>query len=74
MNVSLKDLDVGDIFYECDCGVNLRMVVHTKPVLNDKQWTWTAKDGHGKICDYLFTVGYEFYGPKLYSEPQYINF
>lgn len=68
-----EDLDVGDTFYECYMGMNVEMIVETKPSFEDNQWRWTAKNQEGNIQDYLITKGYEHYGPKIYSQPQYVK-
>lgn len=71
MGINLDELKVGDVFYECEYGTNLRMVV-TKPIIfENDQWKWKAIDEDGKEVDYLITKGYEHYGPKLYSYPAY---
>lgn len=73
MRVKPVDLKVGDVFYECSAGMNLRMVV-IKPVIHSgDQWKWVAEDESGEPCSYLITDGYEHYGPKIYTEPQYVR-
>ena len=72
MRVKASNLNVGDVFYECERGQNLRMTV-VEPVIHENgQWVWIAEDDSGEKFDYLITDGYEHYGPQIYSEPQYI--
>lgn len=65
------ELNIGDTFYECYSGINIKMVVETQPLFEDGKWKWTAKDHQGNIQDYLIAKGYEHYGPKIYSQPAY---
>jgi hypothetical protein len=72
MRVKPSNLNVGDVFYECEHGENLQMTV-VEPVSHENgQWKWAAKNESGEQFNYLITDGYEHYGPKIYSEPQYI--
>jgi hypothetical protein len=72
MRVNADDLEVGDVFYECQYGINLHMVVTEAVVFQNNRWTWKAIADDGKAIDYLTTKGYEHYGPKLYSMPAYV--
>lgn len=67
------DLNVGDVFYECASGINFKMIVRTKPEFDNGKWSWTAIGSDGNIIDYLITEGFEHYGPKIYSQPQYVE-
>lgn len=77
-----ENLNVGDIFYECFYGSNFVFTVSTKPTknefeLDDKtriRWEWSAARSNGDIVNFVITEGLEFYGPQIYSEPQYISF
>lgn len=76
MTLDISKLKIGDVFYECEYGRNLRAVVATKPELVDGQWRWKAKCDTGGLVttiDYCSTVGFEHYGPRLYSEPMYAS-
>lgn len=79
----LTQLNVGDIAYECQYGMNLKFVVKTKPVVEDcdmsdkvrRQVTWTAENViDGSKIDYLVTEGMEHYGSRIYSRPEYCRF
>jgi hypothetical protein len=73
MRIKPEDLYIGSVFYECEYGMNLRMVTETRPIFENGQWKWTARDPDDELTYYLVTEGYEHYGPKLYSEPIYKN-
>lgn len=75
--------EIGDIFYECEAGMNIEARVKTKPVseMTDivgemrKQWRWTAENTQsGEEIAYLLTDGLSCYGPRLYRSPQYVMF
>ncbi len=79
------DLQVGDVYYECESGFNIEATVIT-PVSTEitkdciiegdkprKQWRWTSKDDSGREFNCLVTEGLEHYCGKLYSRPQYIS-
>jgi hypothetical protein len=76
-----NELNVGDIFYECQSGFNIQAKVTTQPksktitfMEEEKiQWQWTAVNvTTGEEINYCLTEGLEHYGPRLYSEPQYV--
>lgn len=70
-------LRIGDVFYECEMGMNIEARVTSEPVetgeLDGKrQWRWTAENTqNGKVINYLLTEGMSHYGPRLYRIPQY---
>lgn len=73
---------IGDVFYECEMGMNIEARVTSDPVsttsaeLGDKrQWRWTAENTqNGETINYLLTEGMSHYGPRLYRTPQYCKF
>lgn len=82
MTVHPKEINVGDILYECDHGRNFQHEVLTKPVSkhyddddeNRFVWTWKAKHVQtDRELDYLYTDGFGHYGPKLYRDPVYMT-
>lgn len=69
-----KRLAVGDVFYECEYGVQATIKVTEKPYRTDEgQWKWKGEiiettDNNIMMlgeCDYLITEGYEHYGPRI---------
>ena len=77
----IKEFKVGDIFYECDYGDNLKFEVLTCPEEsnsgpdNRKQLSWRGKNLEtNEEVSFLITEGLEHYGPKLYDQPAYMNF
>jgi len=73
-----SELNVGDVFYECQSGLNIKCEVITKPVeginLGKKYWSWVSKNVFTEeLIDYGLTEGFEYYGPRIYNEPQYIS-
>ena len=82
-SVKPDDLNEGDIFYECQSGFNIKCEILTRPEwVNEesfgktrRHWTWFAKNVFsGESIEYGLTEGFEHYGPRLYSEPQYAHF
>lgn len=71
MKIDLNNLQMGDVFYECEKGTNMKMTVVTPVVFENNQWKWQAKSEQYEFIDYLVTKGYEYYGPKIYSRPMY---
>jgi hypothetical protein len=76
------ELAVGDTFYECEMGMNMKLSVKTDPTskmidIGDgkqrMQWSWTATDIRDQVINYCWTEGLSHYGPRLYSKPQYIH-
>lgn len=76
-DLSPSDIKVGDIFYECEAGMNIEAKVTVAPIVSNefegrKQWSWKAENTqNGDTIDYLITEGLEHYGPRLYRQPQY---
>lgn len=77
-NLHPSKLNVGDVFYECEMGVNIEARVTTKPEVVSKyedrldQWAWKAENTQtGEVIDYLLTDDLSHYGPRLYDQPQY---
>lgn len=73
MRLHPSKLNIGDVFYECEAGMNLKMTVVEEVIHESGQWRWIAEDIDGTRFDYLITDGYEHYGQKIYSEPQYMR-
>jgi hypothetical protein len=75
----IKNLAVGDVFYECEMFMNVEAKVTEAPTpageLDGKQqWRWKAENTKtGATIDYLLTEGASHYGPFLYREPQYVR-
>lgn len=77
-DAEIQHLKPGDVFYECESGLNIEARVVSSPVkgwsasLERNQWRFTAINVHtGAPIDYLLTEGFSHYGPRLYREPQY---
>lgn len=74
VNKMYKTMKNGDVFYECEYGRNYEFIVVTEPKCDNNKWTWTAKNTKtDQIVEYLITEGYEHYGPRIYSQPQYVK-
>ena len=71
-NVIVNDIQVGDVHYEYDYGVGIRVEVISKPVRNDDgYWTWNSEDRNGNVISYGVHEQYSHYGPKLYDYEAY---
>lgn len=76
----IQNLKVGDVFYECEMGRNIEARVTEAPVEGKgiegrTTWSWKAVNTqNGKEIDYLITEGYSHYGPRLYTDPEYVCF
>lgn len=66
--VVIEDIKIGDIHYEAEFGVALKVEVITLPKKNEKgQWVWKSKIvNKEEEVDYLVTPGLVHYGPNLY--------
>lgn len=78
---AIKAFKIGDIFYECEMGLNIEARVTSKPVgnfvkdANMNQVSWTAENTQdGTVINYHLTEEMRHYGPKLYDKPQYCAF
>lgn len=79
---SIKDnevplLAVGEVFYECEAGMNIEARVISIPVEDagvdgKRRWSWKAENTqNGSVIDYVLTEGLSHYGPRLYRTPEY---
>lgn len=71
MRIHIKDLKVGETYYECEMGMNLPFTVLEKPKQNGHRWSVKVRgeyeDGELREDD-----RYGAYAPRIYTEPQYI--
>ncbi|MDW9528115.1 hypothetical protein GOB39_00540 [Sinorhizobium meliloti] len=76
-DAEIKNLAVGEVFYECEMFMNVEARVTEAPTPAGEmegrpQWRWKAVNTqNGKEIDYLLTEGFSHYGPRLYRRPQY---
>ncbi len=72
-NVIVENIKVGDIHYEYDYGVGLKVEVISLPVRDDTgYWTWESKQVNGdRIVDYGVREGFSHYAPNLYDYEAY---
>ncbi len=72
-NVIVEDINIGDIHYEFEYGVGIKMKVFTKPELNENgQWEWESRIiSNGEVVYYLVNPKYSHYSAKLYDYPAY---
>jgi hypothetical protein len=69
---------VGDVFYECEAGMNIEARCTSAPVESKmesedrRQLSWSAENTQtGEAISYLVTDGLMHYGPHIYSQPEY---
>jgi hypothetical protein len=74
----LAQMKVGDVFYECEMGLNIEARVTSLPVASNdnsegrRVLRWNAVNTqNGEPIAYLLTEGLDHYGPRIYDQPQY---
>jgi len=74
----LAQMKVGDVFFECEYGANIRARVTEAPVASNdgvdgkRVLRWKAENTeNSEPIDYMLTEGLDHYGPRIYSEAQY---
>ncbi|MFX4299912.1 hypothetical protein [Pseudosulfitobacter pseudonitzschiae] len=78
-NEDLKNLEVGQVIYECGYGTNLEAKVLTAPVVEDIEdgkgnIKWQAECTQtGRLIDYAVNENLGAYGLNLYEQPQYVQ-
>ena len=72
-NVIVENIKIGDIHYEYDYGVGIKVEVTSLPVRDDTgYWTWESKQiSTGKIISYGMREGFSHYAPNLYDYEAY---
>jgi len=74
----LSDLVIGDVFYENDLRMSLKLTVASIPalVINEKDgsrgWAWDCTSESGHNVDYFITEGYEHL-MDLSLSPKYVK-
>ena len=74
-NVKVNEIEIGDVHYEYDMGLEIKSTVLTKPVKNeDGNWEWTSQQANSdRVIDYLVNPEYTHYSVKLYDNQAYKN-
>jgi hypothetical protein len=74
----LAAMQPGDIFYECEMGMNIRARVLTAPTVTGDEVNgkrilrWEAENTETREpISYMLTEGLDHYGPRIYDQPQY---
>ena len=71
-NVIVDQIKVGDIHYEYELGVCLKVKVLSLPVQDGEEWTWDAEIiSTGKIIHYSVNEKYSHYSVNLYDYEAY---
>lgn len=72
-NIVVEDIKIGDIHYEFEYNIGMKLEVITLPEKNESgQWVWSSRNlKSGNIVNYLVTPGLEHYGPNLYDYEAY---
>lgn len=75
-----ENMEIGDVFYESGYGMDVMFVVTKKPEIihsnENVQLVWEGKkdgDLNNPPTKFLITKGFEHYGPKIYTQPMYIQ-
>lgn len=71
MRLEIKNIKKGDIFYECEAGYNMQFLALEDAKRIDDGWGFKGQGIQG-VVDFYVADGYSHYGPKLYSQPEYI--
>lgn len=73
----IEAFKIGDVFYECEAGVNIEARVTSKPIVGEghegrKTLSWEAVNTQNdEPISYFLTDGLGHYGPRIYRQPQY---
>jgi hypothetical protein len=74
----IANMHVGEVFYECQSGVNIVAMCITRPVVTSEadrrvvQFQARNLVSHDEI-GYMVTEGLMHYGPRLYTRPEYVH-
>lgn len=74
-NVEVQNIKIGDIHYEFECGMGIKVEVIELPrqCYDDlKCWEWKSKSlTDDSILNYRVCEGFSHYGPNLYNYEAY---
>lgn len=73
-NVIVEDIQIGDIHYEFEYAIGIKVEVVSLPVLTDGYYTWQSRMfDSDRIIDYGVSIGHSHYAPNLYDHEAYIG-
>ncbi len=71
-NVIVDQIKIGDIHYEYNMSVGIKVKVLTLPIQNGEIWTWDAEQiSTGSVIHYLVNEKYPHYSVNLYDYEAY---
>lgn len=71
--LKIKDIRKGDVFYECEQGVNYKLVATTNARRISDGWYCNVKNSDGESFEFFVSDNTNHPGPNLFREPQYIT-
>jgi hypothetical protein len=71
--VELKKIRKGDVFYECENGLNYKLEAVEDARQENDGWTCVVKDKKGEIYEVYVSGGTRYFGPNLFWTPQHLT-
>jgi hypothetical protein len=74
-NIHPSAISAGDIFYECEMGLNMKVEAITTPKeVAEGEWEWRGENVYtGVPIQYRWSEKLSHYSPRLYALPQYFT-
>lgn len=66
--VMMETIKKGDVFYECEHGVNIKLEALSDAIPTNEGWLCRVKSAYG-ITNIYSSAATVLYGPSLYKEP-----
>jgi hypothetical protein len=71
--LEVKNIRKGDVFYECERGVNYQLTALTSARRISDGWYCVAKNSSGEKVEIFVSEMTQHPGPNLFKEPQYVS-
>jgi len=75
----LKEINAGDILYDCEAGINIEFKVLEVPMeeynesLKSNQLSWKGITPEGEEIKFLIIEKFSHYGPRIYTYKAYAH-
>ena len=73
INLEIKNIKKGDIFYECERGVNYQLTAVTDSQESNEGWMCLVKDKNGEMHELYISNNTNYRGPNFFVEPLFVT-
>lgn len=71
--LELEEVRKGDVFYECERGVNYELKAISDAILTNDGWVCMAKNKKGKVVELFVSGNTEYNAVNFFRTPQHLT-